>query len=179
LHKNRPVTDQQRIDLCEWLDQMIRLIKRLHQQRNKYISAGCDKFDWFNQGGTEAESRRRHEADRDNVDWQLKNRQEQILKYCPHLARNKLEATIVSMNAAIMTETVRAAWSRIPAPPATDLRYMAWGCGEDAARAFIGIAPVDVDISSSGMFACTPLFDLPPAAAAAYLGTFPLGLLRV
>lgn len=84
----------------------------------------------------------------------------------------------MSMRGNTITETVRAAWSRIPAPPPEDLRYMAWGWGEDAARTFTGVAPVDVDISSSGFFACTPLFDLPPPAAAAYLGTFLLGLLR-
>lgn len=82
LANNRPVTDQQRIDLCEWLEQMLRLIERLHQGRNRYIEAGCDRFDWFNQGGSEAERRRRHEAERDAVDRQIKNRREQFLKFC-------------------------------------------------------------------------------------------------
>jgi hypothetical protein len=77
-----------------------------------------------------------------------------------------------------MAAAVRAAWSRIPAPPDEDLQYMAWGWGEDAWRAFVGIAPVDVDISSPGFNAATPLLDLPPRAAAAYLGTYLLSLLH-
>jgi hypothetical protein len=55
---------------------------------------------------------------------------------------------------------------------------MAWGWGEEAARTFIGVAPVDVDISSRGFYAATPLLDLPPRAAAAYLGTFIMSLLK-
>jgi hypothetical protein len=73
---------------------------------------------------------------------------------------------------------VRDAWASIPAPPAEDLKYMAWGWGEEAARAFSGIAPVDVDIGSRGFYAATPLLDLPPRAAAAYLGTFVMSLLK-
>lgn len=82
------------------------------------------------------------------------------------------------MNTDAMTTAVRTAWSRIPPPPAEDLQYMAWGWGEKAWRAFVGIAPVEVDISSPGFLACTPLQDLPPAAAAAYLGTYLLSLLE-
>jgi hypothetical protein len=77
-----------------------------------------------------------------------------------------------------MADTIRAAWSQIPAPPDAEMKYMAWGWGEDAARTFTGVAPVDVDLSSPGFIACTPLFDLPHRAAAAYLGTYLLGLLR-
>lgn len=73
---------------------------------------------------------------------------------------------------------VRDAWASIPAPPAEDLKYMAWGWGEEAARAFVGIAPVDVDIGSRGFHAATPLLELPPRAAAAYLGTFVMSLLE-
>jgi hypothetical protein len=76
-----------------------------------------------------------------------------------------------------LTATVRAAWSQIPAPPSIDLKYMAWACGEDAWRTFLGVAPVDVGISSPGFLGCTPLLDLPPAAAAAYLGSYLLSLL--
>lgn len=47
-----------------------------------------------------------------------------------------------------------------------------------AARAFVGVAPVDVDIRSVGFYAATPLLDLPPTAAAAYLGTFVMSLLK-
>jgi hypothetical protein len=81
------------------------------------------------------------------------------------------------INTDAMTTAVRTAWSHIPPPPVEDLKYMAWGWGEEAWRAFVGVAPVEVDISSSGFLACTPLLDLPPAAAAAYLGTYLLSLL--
>ena len=55
---------------------------------------------------------------------------------------------------------------------------MEWGWGEEAARAFIGVAPMEVNIQSPGFRAATPLFDLPPRAAAAYLGTYLLSLLQ-
>jgi hypothetical protein len=75
-------------------------------------------------------------------------------------------------------EAVRAAWASIPPPPPEELQYMEWGWGEEAARSFIGIAPVDVDIASVGFAAATPLLDLPPQAAAAYLGPYLLSLLH-
>lgn len=75
-------------------------------------------------------------------------------------------------------DAVRDAWAEVPAPPAEDLQYMAWGWGEEAARAFTGVAPADVDIGSAGFYAATPLLDLPPRAGAAYLGPFLLSLLR-
>jgi hypothetical protein len=80
--------------------------------------------------------------------------------------------------ASALYAAVRDAWASIPAPPAEDLKYMAWGWGEEAARAFVGVAPVDVDINSVGFDAATPLLDLPPRAAAAYLGTFVMSLLK-
>ncbi|MEH2179194.1 MAG: hypothetical protein V7K56_08595 [Nostoc sp.] len=84
---------------------------------------------------------------------------------------------MLMMNTDTMIASVRTAWSLIPPPPVEDLQYMAWGWGEEAWRAFVGIAPVEVDISSPGFLACTPLLDLPPATAAAYLGTYLLSLL--
>ena len=77
-----------------------------------------------------------------------------------------------------LSDAVRDAWASIPAPPAEDLKYMAWGWGEDAAREFTGVAPMDVDTHSKGFFAATPLFDLPNRAAAAYLGTYLVYMLR-
>jgi sugar/nucleoside kinase (ribokinase family) len=77
-----------------------------------------------------------------------------------------------------LSDAVRDAWASIPAPPAEDLKYMAWGWGEDAACEFTGVAPMNVDMSSKGFYAATPLLDLPPRAAAAYLGTYLLDLLR-
>ena len=77
-----------------------------------------------------------------------------------------------------LSDAIRDAWAAIPAPPAEDLKYMAWGWGEHAAREFTGIAPMDVDTHSEGFYAATPLLDLPSRAAAAYLGTYLLSLLR-
>ena len=77
-----------------------------------------------------------------------------------------------------LSNAIREAWASIPAPPAEDLKYMAWGWGEDAAREFTGVAPMDVDRRSKGFFAATPLLDLPSRASAAYLGTYLLSLLR-
>jgi hypothetical protein len=73
---------------------------------------------------------------------------------------------------------VREAWSDMAAPSQEDMKLMEWGWGESAARAFTGVAPMDVDIKSPGFHAATPLLDLPPRAAAAYLGTYLLSLLQ-
>ena len=54
---------------------------------------------------------------------------------------------------------------------------MEWGWGRQAAEAFKGVKPVDVDIDSAGFQAATPLLKLPARAAAAYLGTYLISLL--
>jgi len=54
---------------------------------------------------------------------------------------------------------------------------MEWGWGEKAAREFVGVAPSKVNIESEGFAAATPLLDLAPRAAAAYLGPYLLSLL--
>jgi hypothetical protein len=77
-----------------------------------------------------------------------------------------------------MIEAVRTAWAGIPTPPAQDMQNVALACGEEGSRALVGVAPLDVDIRSAGFLACTPLLDLPPAAAAAYLGAYLLSLLH-
>ena len=77
-----------------------------------------------------------------------------------------------------LVEVVRRAWATIPPPPPEDLQYMAWGWGENAARAFEGVAPIDVDRGSEGFQAATPLLDLPPRAAAAYLGPYLISLIE-
>ena len=75
-------------------------------------------------------------------------------------------------------ELVRNAWSQVPTPARDDLGMMEWMWGKSSALAFTGIAPVDVDTDSPGFHASTPLMDLPPHAAAAYLGTYILSLLQ-
>jgi hypothetical protein len=82
------------------------------------------------------------------------------------------------ITAGTLYDAVRDAWSSMPAPPAKDLQYLQWGWGDEAVRAFSGVAPIDVDITSTGFHAATPLLDLPPRAAAAYLGTFLMSLLK-
>jgi hypothetical protein len=72
---------------------------------------------------------------------------------------------------------VKRVWSGIDAPSAEDMKYMEWGWGKQAADAFRGVKPVDVDIDSSGFQAATPLLELPAHAAAAYLGTYLISLL--
>jgi hypothetical protein len=81
------------------------------------------------------------------------------------------------MNTCDMLGTVQAAWSVMPAPPKDEMRAVERE-GEDAIRTFIGVAPTDVDVESGGFDVTTPLLDLPPRAAAAYLGTFLISLLR-
>lgn len=82
------------------------------------------------------------------------------------------------MDTADLIEAVREAWSGVPAPPAEDLQYVDWGWGEAAERALVGVTPMDVDITSAGFLGTTPLLDIPPRAAAAYLGPYLLSLLR-
>ena len=77
-----------------------------------------------------------------------------------------------------LCDAIQEAWESVPAPPAEDLQYMAWGWGEEAAEAFIGVAPMDVDRRSLGFLMATPLLDLPPRAVAAYLGTYLLAILH-
>jgi hypothetical protein len=72
---------------------------------------------------------------------------------------------------------VKSAWSGIDAPAAQDMERMEWGWGKEAAQAFTGIKPVDVNINSAGFQAATPLLKLPARAAAAYLGTYLISLL--
>ncbi len=74
--------------------------------------------------------------------------------------------------------SVERAWAGVPAPPAADLAMMAWGWGDEAASAFVRRAPMEVDRTSVGFEAATPLFELPPRASAAYLGTYLMSLLE-
>jgi hypothetical protein len=83
LDNSRPTSDQERIDLCDALDDQIKLAERLHKERSKYMDKGCDKFDWFNTGNTEPERRKAHGDELDNVDKQIKNLRAAKTKYCP------------------------------------------------------------------------------------------------
>lgn len=71
-----------------------------------------------------------------------------------------------------LSRAVEDAWADVPAPHLVDLRLTGWTWSQEEADAFLDIDPMEVDIDSAGFLAATPLLDLPPQAAAAYLGTF-------
>jgi hypothetical protein len=82
------------------------------------------------------------------------------------------------MDTANITAAIRNAWSPIPPPPAPQMQYIAEEWGEETLRAFLGIPPMEVDTYTPEFLGCTPLLDLAPSAAAAYLGTYLLSLLE-
>ncbi|MCP3140208.1 hypothetical protein [Pyxidicoccus xibeiensis] len=71
-----------------------------------------------------------------------------------------------------LMRAVEEAWAEVPAPPLLELRLTGWGLSQEEADAFVDLAPMEVDIDSVGFLMAEFLFDLPPEAAAAYLGTF-------
>ena len=81
--QNNRATAQDRIDFCHLLEERIRLVQQLHSERLRYINRGCDQFDWFNQGRTEAERREAHERELDHVDNQLENLYRLKHRFCP------------------------------------------------------------------------------------------------
>jgi hypothetical protein len=84
----------------------------------------------------------------------------------------------MSSDAQDLRAEVKAAWAAMDAPPPEDMRIMDWEYGEEAVRAFVGVRPDDVDISSVGFRTATPLLELPGSAAAAYLGPYLVSLVR-
>ena len=44
-------------------------------------------------------------------------------------------------------DKVRQAWEPVPAPPVQDMKYMEWGWGAAAARAFTGVATWNVTLA--------------------------------
>jgi hypothetical protein len=75
-------------------------------------------------------------------------------------------------NALALSRAVEEAWADVPAPHLVDLRLTGWNWSQEEADTFIDVAPMEVDIDSAGFLAAAPLLDLPPQAAAAYLGSF-------
>lgn len=84
----------------------------------------------------------------------------------------------VPMNFSTVEQAIRHAWRDVPAAAPADVELFATEWGDEAAEAFEGVKPVDVDLTSPGFLVATPLLDLPPGAAAAYLAPFMLSLLR-
>ncbi|MFC7737915.1 DUF4157 domain-containing protein [Roseomonas sp. GCM10028921] len=83
LRNNRPVSDQERVDLCNWLEEQLRLAERLHSQRQRYVDNDCDKFDWFNEGRTAADRRRDHETEIANLGRMIRRRRLDQDDFCP------------------------------------------------------------------------------------------------
>jgi hypothetical protein len=67
---------------------------------------------------------------------------------------------------------VEEAWADVPAPSLRETPLTAGNLNQEEADTFLDVSPMKVDIDSVGFLAATPLDDLPPRAAAAYLGTF-------
>jgi hypothetical protein len=72
----------------------------------------------------------------------------------------------------VILDEVRRAWSDVPAANLDDIASIRIRSGKESAQAFEGVKPIDVDIESTGFLSATPLFELRPRAAAAYLGTY-------
>ncbi|GEM_PF-2374019 len=121
------------------------------------LGLGCDKFDWFNSGTTTTDRRASHYG-----------HTSQVRQYATNLK---------VMTPLQLAEKIKDVWSRIEAPPVEDMRSMRWESGAEAAKAFTGVKPIDVDIESVGFEVATPLMNLPARAAAAYLGPYMLSLL--
>jgi hypothetical protein len=80
--ENSRATAQDRVDFCYLLDVLIPILQRLHAGRLRYITRGCDQFDWFSQGTTRAQREAAHNAELDNVDRQLDDLYRLKAKYC-------------------------------------------------------------------------------------------------
>jgi hypothetical protein len=61
------LSPKEKLDLCSKIHQLIELIEQLIKERREYIENGCDEFDWFQKGLTEAERKKKHEGEVDNV----------------------------------------------------------------------------------------------------------------
>jgi hypothetical protein len=83
LAAKQPASLQDKIDFCNLLAEQIKEAEKYHQQRQRYIDNGCDKFDYFKQGTTEAQRRASHEGELYNVDRQIKNMRELERQFCP------------------------------------------------------------------------------------------------
>ena len=77
-----PKSLQERLTFCALLDERIELVRRLHSERQRYMSLDCDRFDWFNMGTTAAERLAQHQVELDNVSAQLRNLYELRNQFC-------------------------------------------------------------------------------------------------
>jgi len=60
-------------ELRKICNEKAQLVQQALDERIKYVRMGCDKFDWFNQGTTQAQRRKAHDGEISNVQRQLKN----------------------------------------------------------------------------------------------------------
>jgi hypothetical protein len=66
-------TEQQRLDFCRGLDELVPILQRLRRERRQYINLDCDRFDWFNRGTTAAQRRAAHAAEAEAVGRRMGN----------------------------------------------------------------------------------------------------------
>ena len=79
---NNPKDAAARHQLCILLDQLIDLLKDSTKIRQKYVDKGCDEFDWFKRGTTEAERRQAHVDHLAQVDRQIKGLYKDRKQWC-------------------------------------------------------------------------------------------------
>jgi hypothetical protein len=82
LANSRPMTPQQKLDLCNMVKELINTLKELHRQRQGYVESECDKFDWFNEGETQQQRESAHRGAMAGVDKQIKNLYAAMRRYC-------------------------------------------------------------------------------------------------
>jgi hypothetical protein len=80
---NNQASAQDRLAFCTLLDERIRLVQRLHQERARYMALGCDRFDWFNSGTSAADRLAQHQIELNNVAAQLRNYFDWRSRFCP------------------------------------------------------------------------------------------------
>jgi hypothetical protein len=71
--QNNRASPQDKVDYCEMLEGLIKLVQRLHRERLDYMKLDCDKFDWFNTGSTPAERLKAHQDENGFVSAQIRN----------------------------------------------------------------------------------------------------------
>lgn len=71
-----------------------------------------------------------------------------------------------------IADQVQSAWSKLDAAPIEDMEYFTLGWGKRIEHLFVGVKPSDVDIDDEDFRIEMPLNEVPPRAAAAYLGPY-------
>jgi hypothetical protein len=80
--QNNRASAQDRVDFCHLLDERIKLVQRMHRERQRYMDRGCDVFDWFGMGTTPAQRLKKHQDAQANVVLELANMYKLRKKFC-------------------------------------------------------------------------------------------------